>query len=159
MKLTRLYQGQGFTFLELLVALTLFLVGMVTVLQIFPLNRRLLNQTSQTTNAVFLAQEEIEKVRSNDYTSLPVGTYLARTAVTTDTASPLKIFDKQIVVVQVDTNRATTNTDTGIRRVDVTIFWTETSVQRQYKVSTYVFSPNHSYDSATNAAPGATNAN
>ncbi len=150
---------RGFTFLELLVALTLFLVGMVSVLQIFPLNRRLLNQTSQTTQAVFLAQEEIEKVRSNDYTALPAGTYAARTAVTSDTTSPLSIFDKQVVIVQVDTNRATTVTDTGIRRVDVTIFWTETSVERQYRVSTYVFSPSHSYDNVTNAAPGATSAN
>lgn len=145
----------AFTFLELLIALSLFLIGMISILQVFPLNRRLLTQTSQTTQAVFLAQQQIEDIRSTSYTDLSVGSYVARQAVTTDASSPLSIFDRQINVVQVDTNRQQTNTDTGIRRVDVTIYWTEVNVQRSYAVSTYIYSADHSYDSATHAAPNA----
>jgi prepilin-type N-terminal cleavage/methylation domain-containing protein len=130
---------QGFTFIELLVALSLFLIGMISVLQIFPANRKLLNQTTHATQASFLAQQEIETIRTVPYTSLTIGTYLARSAVTTDNTSPFAMFDQQVVVEYLDTNRAVSQTDQGLKRVTVTVYWTERTFSQQYSLSTYVY--------------------
>lgn len=129
----------AFTLLELLVALTLFVFGIVTVIQVFPANRRLLTQTSQTTQAAFLAQEQLESLQGVAYSSLTVGTYAARATVNSNTSSPFNKFERQIDVVLLDTNRATTATDVGLKKATVTMYWTERNVSRTYTISTYVY--------------------
>lgn len=127
---------RGFTFLELLVALSLFTVGMLSILQIFPANRRLLAQNAANTQAVFLAQEQLELARATPYANLTVGTYAPRAAITT--AAGISGYDRQIVVTYLDSNYATSNTDQGLKRVDVTVYWTDRTINRQYTVSSYV---------------------
>lgn len=128
----------AFTFVELLIALTLFMVGMLSVLQIFPANRALLEQNSLTAQAVFLAQKEMETLRTVPYDSLTVGNYTERQAMSgtpTDIAYP---FEKQIVVKYLDTNRQESANDVGIKQVDLTLFWKQKAIDRQYSLSTYV---------------------
>ena len=129
----------GFTFLELLIALSLFTVGMVTVLQIFPVNRRYLTQSGQITQASFLAQEQIEAVRALDYETLTSGTYEARHAIGAASSDPLNQFERQTTVTLIDGNRATTVTDVGLKKVDVIVYWSERTISRQYSLSTYVY--------------------
>lgn len=129
----------GFTFLELLIALTLFTVGMLSVLQIFPANRRLLNQTTLSTQAVFLAQEQLETVRTVAYEDISTGTYLARAAVTSDTASPFAGFEREVTVAYLDANRAVSGTDIGLKKITVTIYWPDRTLSRSYSASTYAY--------------------
>lgn len=53
---------RGFTFVEVLLALVLFLVGMLSALQVIPANRDQLAQSAERTQAVFLAQEAMETI-------------------------------------------------------------------------------------------------
>ena len=129
---------RAFTLLELLVALSVFLFGMVTILQIFPANRRLLTQTGETTQAAFLAQEQLELLRSVSYATLTVGTYAAKAAITSTVNSPFAGYSRDIVVQLLDTNRNVTNVDVGLKKVTTTIYWTDHSVNRTYSLSTYV---------------------
>jgi prepilin-type N-terminal cleavage/methylation domain-containing protein len=129
----------GFTFLELLIATSLFVIGMVSVLQIFPINRRFLTQSSQTSQASFIAQEQMEKVRGTDYDSLTVGNFEARDAVSDDSSDPMSLYERQTVVTLIDGNRNATATDVGLKKVDITVYWTERSVDRTYSLTTYVY--------------------
>src|ERR1044072_6566198 len=128
-----------FTFLELLIAVSLFTVGMVSVLQIFPVNRRLLTQSTQTTQASFLAQEQIEKVRNVAYADLTTGSYEPRAAVSADSTSPLAQYERETEVSLLDTNTAVTATDVGLKKIVVTVYWTERNISRQYSLSTYTY--------------------
>jgi Tfp pilus assembly protein PilV len=134
----------AFTFLELLVSLTLFVVGMLSVLQIFPVNRRFLQQSAQNTQATFLAQEEVENIRSLTYDTITTGTFEASHALGSGTSDPLNQFTRQTVVTLVSpestpTAYATSATDLGMKRVDVTVSWKERTIARTYVLSTYVY--------------------
>lgn len=129
---------RGFTFLELLIALTLFIFGMVSLLQIFPANRKLLKQTASTTQATFLAQEQLELLKDDAYASLTTGTYIARGVVSSDTSSPFNAYEREVVVSYVNPSTfASSGSDMGIKKIVVTIYWTEGSVSRTYSLSTY----------------------
>lgn len=53
---------RGFTFVEVLLALVLFMVGMLSALQVIPANRDQLTQSAERTQAIFLAQEAMETI-------------------------------------------------------------------------------------------------
>jgi prepilin-type N-terminal cleavage/methylation domain-containing protein len=129
---------KGFTFLELLIAVTLFSVGMISVLQIFPVNRRLLAQSTQASQAVYLAQEQVEYIRTLDYPTLTTGTFEAKAYLSTTGSAAFGQYQRDTVVSLIDSNRASTVTDVGLKKVVVTIYWSEHSVNRQYSVTTYV---------------------
>jgi len=131
---------RGFTILELLIALSLFLIGMVSILEIFPVDRNLLNQTMHSTQASFLAQEQMEQVVATPYSSLTVGTYLPNAVVTTDTTSPYSIYSRQVTVDYINSSYAVSGTDTGLKRVTVTISWQERTFMQYSTLTTYVHS-------------------
>jgi len=133
---------RGFTFLELLIAISLFAVGMVSILQIFPVNRRFLAQSASTTQAVFLAQEALEQARSVPYDNLTIGTYQAKAPVSTVSGDPFAQYQRQVKVTILDGTRAAiaqqdTAHDVGLKRLDVTVYWNERGINRQYSLSTY----------------------
>jgi len=127
----------GFTFVELLVALSLFSIGMISVVQIFPINRRLLNQSTYQTQAVFLAQQEMETIRSLDYTDLTTGTFEPKETIPQSSGTVFSQFQRSTTVTLIDGTYATTNTDVGLKKVAVTVYWTEGSVNRQYTLMSF----------------------
>lgn len=63
------HRTRGFTFVELLVALVVFTLGMLAILRIVPVNRKFIAQSYRRSQAVFLAQERIEQLLSESYTT------------------------------------------------------------------------------------------
>ena len=136
----------AFTLIEVMVALSLFVVGMLSILQIFPLNRRYLAQSANTTQAVFLAQEELEQVRSQPYANLTIGVYEAKHAVSTTAGDPLGQYQRQTVITLLNGSHQAvspqdTANDLGLKQIDATIYWAERTVPRTYTLTTYVYSP------------------
>lgn len=128
----------AFTFLELLIALSLFSVGMISILQIFPLNRRYLAQSSFLTQATYLGQEQLETLQGVAYVDLTVGTFEARHALGDSAAPGLSQFERQTVVSLINSSYNATATDIGLKKVETTVFWVERSGNRQYQLVTYV---------------------
>ncbi len=128
---------RGFTFVELLIALSLFSVGMLSILQIFPINRRLLNQSSYQTDAAFLAEEQMETLRSLAYSALTAGTYEAKATVPNSTGTVYSLFQRSTTIDYINSSYAVSGTDTGLKRLTVTVYWSEGSVNRSYVLSTY----------------------
>jgi type II secretory pathway pseudopilin PulG len=131
---------RAFTYIELLVALSLFFLGMVSVLQVFPLNRKYLNQSAHTSQAIFLAQEQVEKIRALPYTSVTPGTFEPRAAVGSGGTDPMNQFERQTVVQLINSTYAPSATDVGLKRVSVTVFWIDNgSVNRSTTINTFVY--------------------
>lgn len=132
----------GFTLIEILVALSLFTVGMVSVLQIFPINRKFLVQSADTTQAVFLAQEEMEIVRNTSYASLTTGAAQAFEPLHTLSVSsgPFVNYRRTTVINFVDPAAAylASATDKFMKRVDITVTWDENGNTRTYTLSSVV---------------------
>lgn len=131
----------GFTFVEILIALLLFSLGIVGLLRIFPLDRRYLAQSASQTQAIFLAQEEIEKVRADTYANLTImPTYYEalENVGSGTTGDPFNLYQRKTAITLVDGNGASSATDVGLKKVQVTVSWTENNNTRSYIVSTYV---------------------
>jgi len=138
----------GFTFIEVLIALSLFTIALVSILQIFPVNRRFLAQSAFSSQASFVAQDEIEAVRAQTYDSLtPIGSspaYEPLHYVSTTTGDPLSQYQRQTVITYVNPASSpspyvTTSTDSHMKKVDVTVYWKENGNARQRTISTYVY--------------------
>ena len=136
----------AFTFIELLIALSLFSVGMVSVLRIFPVNRKYITQSGQTTRAAFAAQQAIETIRGISYDNLSVLPTVYEPAHTLGTGSsdPLAAFTRKTEIIYIDpTNNwlpaNPTTTDTGLKKVSVTVSWSESGITRSYLISTFVY--------------------
>lgn len=54
---------RGFTLVEILVALAIFLAGLVAIVQLFPVSLRAQQEAAYKTSAVLLAQQKVEEIR------------------------------------------------------------------------------------------------
>ncbi len=135
---------KAFTLLEVMVALTLFSIAVLGILRLLPLSQRYIQQSGYATQASFLAQEEIEKIRSTDYASLTVGAspaYEPLAAVSTASGDPLAKFSRTTVISYVDpaSNYAASATDLGMKKVVVTVSWVEGKRTPQFTLTTYAY--------------------
>jgi|GEM_PF-6857004 len=130
----------AFTILELLIALSLFLVGMVSILEIFPVDRNLLSESTHQTQASYLAQQEMEEMVATPYANLTTGVYVAKSLVTTDTTSEYSIYSQEVDAAYIDTNHTVVGTDDGLKKITVIITWKERTFNQSYTLTTYVHS-------------------
>ena len=132
----------AFTFLELLIAVSLFSVGVISVVKIFPVNRRYLNQSANTTQAAYLAQEELETIRGLSYANLTLGTYEAKHAVST--SGEFSQYQRQTVVGWVDSqsNWQTSSAETNLKQITITVYWqegTDNSINRTFTLTSFSY--------------------
>lgn len=127
----------AFTFIELTLAVLLFSFGIISVIQVFPVNRRFISQSALQTQASFLAQEQVEKVRTVSYADLSVGTYEPRAFLPNGAGTFATQFERETTVSLIDDSYAATATDIGLKKVLVTVYWSEGAVNRSYSLTTY----------------------
>ena len=108
---------KGFTLTEVIVAIFILGIGIVGILSMVSvaLNREMMAKMG--TEAIYLAQGEIENLIASSYDSslLAVGT----TATTTDGYSVEKI----ISYVDPNNNLSTSTVDLGIKKIKVIVSW------------------------------------
>jgi type II secretory pathway pseudopilin PulG len=63
---------RGLTLVEVLVAVSIIMIGLVSLLAVMPLSISHIGQANFRTNAVFLAQERIEQVKNAVWTCFPL---------------------------------------------------------------------------------------
>lgn len=125
----------GFTFLEAMIAMVLLIVGIVTVLQIFPLAFGIGISNQKETQATMLCQEKIEEINSKNYREIQVGIQ------TEDPLpSPFEKFSRETKVSYVDNNLQATTSDTGLKKVEVEVWWSSffPAGKKQIKVTTLI---------------------
>lgn len=123
---------RGFTLIELIVAIALLTLVTFGIAYLFPRGVQMVQRSSSITIAVNLAQAQIETVLAENYQTVSVGTYEARHTVRTG-------FDRQTQVSFIDpTSLVPSDIDTGLKRIEVTVFYTTPFGEKSTSLSTFI---------------------
>ncbi len=119
----------GFTLIEQVVAATVLLVMFVAVTQAFITIGTINNRANAQTQAVELMQQKLETVRNTPYANLSIGT--------TDFSTELNAFPA--LKAPRTANLIVTEVTPGtLKRVDITITYTQSGIQKKVGTSTLV---------------------
>ena len=108
----------GFTFLEVIIAISVLIIGILAVLQVFPLALNIEKLNQMETQAVFLAQEKIEEKISRTYQDVQI-----TTEIEDSLPSPFERFSRETKIVYVDSDLADATLDLGLKKIEVTVQW------------------------------------
>ncbi|MBZ9572722.1 hypothetical protein KJA17_00800 [Patescibacteria group bacterium] len=112
------FSNAGFTFLEAVVAILVLTLGIVAVLQVFPLALNIEKLSQMETQGTLLCQEKMEEITSRVYQDVAVG------IETEDPlSSPFEKFSREAKISYVNSNLATTTSDLGLKKIEVTVWW------------------------------------
>lgn len=122
--------NKGFSLLELIIAIAVLAIGLVGVLQIFPVGLRASQRAGMMTKAAFLAQNKMEDVKLAGFDAIA--------------ALPPKIalsgregdFDWRINIEEIELDGVTANAN--IRKVTITVSWVERNKTISKDFITYV---------------------
>lgn len=118
-----LISQKGFTLIEAMIAIFIITIGIVGVLQMFPLSIQTAKMAEMSTIAAQLAQEKMEEIISfsNSYDSIATGT-----ATTTE----LDIYTRVTKITcvapnlqEVRCNYSPIGNPNPIKKVEVTVYW------------------------------------
>lgn len=114
---------RGFSLIEVLVALSVFTLGLLSFLEITSRSQQLSALTITRTRAALLAQEGVEMAESLSYDSLPAGNYLEESTLSSY-GSEFTPFARTVTVQYVDGSLNLVQTDLGMKLISSTVTWT-----------------------------------
>jgi len=112
---------RGFTIIEVLVSLGLLMILVVGIFGIFPQSMIMGRISSKNTIASNLAQAKIEEILAKNYEDLPVGFWEGRHFL----EAPFNDFEEETEISYVDENLQTSNQDTGLKKIRVSVYFKE----------------------------------
>ncbi len=112
------FSNIGFTFLEVIIAISILIIGIVATLQVFPLALNIEKLNQMETQAIFLTQEKIEEKISKSYQDIEI-----ITETESSLSSPFERFSRETKIIYVDSDLATTTLDSGLKKIEVTVRW------------------------------------
>lgn len=131
----------GFTLIEVLVALGIVTATMLGLLSAFPYALKVNRTAANQTRAAYAAQAQMEYMVSQAYDTIPVGTVEPPARLASSTDDYLYPFSRETQVNYVDENLAPAASDTGLKRIDVTVTWMDpfnANVGSSYTLTTLV---------------------
>ncbi len=110
----------GFSLIELFLAIFILTVGITGVVAMFPLGTKMGKSSEMSTVAVELGQAKMEEITSKSYGEILVGLIEPETEL----ASPFNGYFRETEVQYYDpANSATTTVDLGIKEIRITVSW------------------------------------
>lgn len=111
-------KNDGFTMIELIIAIFILAVGILAVLTMFPLGLQVVQSSKMTTIATQLGQEKIEEVISKSYINIS-------SEPKQQLPSPFGMYSRETEATCFDTNKDISPDcpDTGIKKIKVTVSW------------------------------------
>jgi len=125
----------GFTLIEILFTIAFLFVGLLAILQVFPVAFGLERGSQMRSQAALLAQEKIEAIDAKSYQEVAVGDVLE-----SPLASPFQLFSRRTVVNYVDADLQGAISDLGLKKVEVTVSWNTALpvVSKEFKAVTLI---------------------
>lgn len=111
---------KGFTLLEVVIALTIFAIGLVGLLSLFPVAFHSSKRASDLTEATIYAQKKMEELKRDGYDNLPADGTTGN-------------FDSRFSW-RIDR----TNLSTGLDEIKLTVIWTEGGKHFSEEFVTYI---------------------
>lgn len=128
----------GFTIMELIVAIAFVGIVIVSLTDLFTGIRQINRAANNYTIAVEVAQQYMEKLRNTPYASIATGTTDVTSAALTAYPSLLAPRSAQTIVSYVDTSGNTQTYDTGIKKVEMDVSYTDRTGTRQVQFATQI---------------------
>lgn len=125
---------KGFTLPEVIIAIFVIFVGVLAIWQLFPLGLQERKMAEMMSVASQLAKEEMEEISSKTYDEISSKTIAPLTP-------PFEIYSREVKVAYFDpTTNLTTSTDTGIKKVEVIVYWKSSLgiAEKNFKITTLV---------------------
>lgn len=113
--------NKGFTLIESLVAVFILSVGIVAVLQAFPLGTYIQKTSQLSTIALVLSQGKMEETISLSYSNLLIGTIEEDYDSNSDFPSFRRLT--KISYFDPDNPSIVPGSDLGIKKIEITVFW------------------------------------
>ena len=110
---------EGFSLIEVLVSIFIVAIGILAIIQLFPLGMNINSSSERLSVASSLAQTKIEELLSESYNDLPVGTAEARHFL----SAPYSIYERQTTINYLGANLAPSSTDQGLKKIVVTVYY------------------------------------
>jgi len=127
--------SHGFTLIEIMVSFLIFALAFIGLAYAFPQGLMINKTAENSTKASYLAQSQLEYLNSLDYDGIATGTIEVKHRLSDDQSSYLYFFQRQTDVQNIDSNLAVSTTDTGLKKITVTVYYTNASSKAE---NTYV---------------------
>jgi len=130
----------GLSLIEIMVSLMILTVAFLGLIQAFPFSQAINKTAENATKASYLAQDKIEQLQSLGYSGIVVGTIEAKQRLSADPSSYLYYFQRQTEVSYVDGDLQTAVSDTGMKKISTTIYYTNSisKTEKSYNITTLV---------------------
>ncbi|MBU1148866.1 hypothetical protein KKI23_02125 [Patescibacteria group bacterium] len=134
--------NKGLTVIEAIAAISILLICVLGLINIFPWSLQISKSAETKTIATNLAQEKIEEIISIDYTEIGVGVIESRHSLGTDSDDPFYKYERLTEATYVDGDLEDSVTDTGMKKIIVTVYWStqlagDETVQMAYLISQF----------------------
>lgn len=126
----------GMSLLEVMVSFSILALTFVALMQSFPLSLTINKTSENATKASYLAQEKLEELNSLGYDGLAVGAIETKHRLSANQADYLYYFQRQTQVSYVDGNLAESGADTGLKKITVTVYYTNALSKAEKTYST-----------------------
>ncbi|HLD28062.1 MAG TPA: hypothetical protein VJB67_00425 [Patescibacteria group bacterium] len=127
--------NQGITIIEVLVTITVVVVGLMAIVQTFPVAFKLSRTSEQATIATNLAQAKIEEMFYLDYDNIPIGVAEARHRLSSNPDNQFYQYQRETSVEYVDGDLNPSMSETGIKKVTVTTYWNSVIFSMEKSIS------------------------
>lgn len=117
--------------IEVMVALLILMVAFIGLVQSFPFSQTIVKTAENSTKAAYLAQSELEQLLALKYDDIPIGTVEAKHRLAADPADYLYYFQRQTTVSYLDGNWLTSVSDTGLKKIFVTVYYTNSISKKE----------------------------
>lgn len=120
-KIPKLFFHQnGISLIETLIALTILIIGVLAIVQLFPLGLKASQQAKNITLATNLAQAKIEEIISEEYDQVSIGN-----AYEPSLGNDFSNYSRLTIVQYVDQNLNQIIEDQGLKKVEVQVGLTD----------------------------------
>lgn len=121
---------------EVIVAIMVFAVGVLSVVEVFPLYRKMSRISEKSSIAIFLAQEQVENIFSQPYDSVTVGQFEVKHALAT--SGQFAEYQRKTDVAYVDGSYQNSADDVGLKKVTTTVYWNEDGLEKSTDLVTLI---------------------
>ena len=124
--------NKGFTILETMVAILILTIGIIAVLQVFPLCSNIQKSNEMENQAIFLAQERMEQEIFKTYENIQV-----ETIIEDSLAFPYERFSRETKITYVDSNLEEIGLDSGFKKIEIIVEWSSIFKLKQSNISIF----------------------
>lgn len=123
--------------LEIMVSFSILVLVFIALTQSFPLALSINKTSENAAKASYLAQAKLEELNSLGYGNISSGTIEAKHRLSDAASDYLYYFQRQTDVSWVDGNLQASASDTGLKKITVTVFYTNALSKAEKSYSTF----------------------